>query len=109
VDLVAKEKGISRAQRLCTAKKIILAPGRRGAGEPTPRTGASPHRREQTWRESVQHRRNEEQLSTEEEQRISKPGKLQESTKQEHADLSRCKEDPEAEPREYVITGAHPP
>ena len=64
VDLVAKEKGISRAQRLCTAKKIILAPGRRWAGEPTPRTSASPYRREHTWSESLQLWRNEEQLIT---------------------------------------------
>jgi hypothetical protein len=53
------------------------------------------YRREQTWRESVQHRRNEEQ-STEAEQLRSKPGKLQESTKQEHADFAKCKEDPGA-------------
>lgn len=52
VDQVAKE-GISRAQRLGTAKKIILALKRRGAGEPAPRTSASQYERKQPWRESV--------------------------------------------------------
>jgi hypothetical protein len=59
---------------------------------------ASPYRREQTWRESLQLWRNEEQLSTEAVQLRSKPGELQESAEARVRRFIWSKEDPGAEP-----------
>ncbi len=76
---VAKEKGISRAQCLAPQKNHSCAREAR-SWRAYAAYWCKPHRRGQTWRESVQLRRNEEQLSTEAEQLRSKPGELQEST-----------------------------
>ena len=80
------------------SNKIILHQGGEELESLCRETGASRTERQQTWRESVQLRRNEEQLSTEADQLRSKPGKLQESTKQEHSDFAKFKKDPVAVP-----------
>jgi hypothetical protein len=64
VDQVAEEKGISRTQRVGTAiKPFIFAPRRQGPESLLSELEQARTKKEKTWRESVQLRRNEEQLT----------------------------------------------